>query len=48
MKVAIKFCSLAKLTRYRNLPVKQKITVKSTPKGNQKTSGSITLPLALP
>ena len=32
----------------RKLPVRQQITVKSTPKRNEKTSLSITLPLALP
>ena len=32
----------------RKLPVRQEITVKSTPKKTQKTSLSITSPLALP
>ena len=32
----------------RNISVRQQITVKSTPKRTQKTSLSITLPLALP
>ena len=35
-------------TKEQNLPVRQQITVKSTPKRTQKTSLSITLPLALP
>ena len=55
MEVATRFFSLKNLQgktttpkQERKLPVRQQITVKSTPKRTQKTSLSITLPLALP
>ena len=50
MEVTARFCFLTKITtpnQERKLPVRQQITVKSTPKRTQKTSLSITLLLAL-